>query len=116
MRLIGYLVAATVIIRLVLNHRVIGYEGEVAEFFSWVIYGCGLPAAALFGASRLFGDARRDPLATLCEAGAVGFGFLMVAAAQGLDRRHPLLGRIRPLRPGGAVSLVAVGGGAAAAA
>jgi uncharacterized membrane protein len=27
----------------------------------------------------LFGDARRDPLAALCEAAAAGFGFLMVA-------------------------------------
>jgi uncharacterized membrane protein len=44
-----------------------------------VIYGYGIPAAAFFAASRLFGDARRDPLAASCEAAAVAFGFLMVA-------------------------------------
>jgi uncharacterized membrane protein len=58
---------------------VIDYQGSVAGLFSWVVYGYGVPAAAFFGASRLFGDARREPLAALCEAGAAGFGFLMVA-------------------------------------
>jgi len=79
MRLIGWLVAAVVIVRLVLNYQVIDYQGGVGELFSWVIYGYGLPALAFFGASRLFGDPRRDPLATLCEAGAAAFGFLTVA-------------------------------------
>jgi uncharacterized membrane protein len=79
MRLIGYLVAAAVIVRLVLNHRVIDYEGEVAGLFSWVVYGYGLPALAFFGAARLFGAGRRDPLVALCEAGAAGFGVLMVS-------------------------------------
>jgi uncharacterized membrane protein len=78
-RLIAWLVAAVVIIRLVVNYRIIDYEGSVAGLFSWVIYGYGLPAAAFFGASRLFGQGRRDPLVALCEAGAAGFGFLMVA-------------------------------------
>ena len=77
-RTIAWAVAAVVIVRLVANHRVIDYEGSVAGLFSWVVYGYGVPAAAFFGASRLFGDARRDPLAALCEAAAVGFGFLMV--------------------------------------
>ena len=78
-RTIAYAVAAVVIVRLVANHRVIDYEGSIAGLLSWVIYGYGVPAAAFFGASRLFGDARRDPLAALCEAGAAGFGFLLVA-------------------------------------
>jgi uncharacterized membrane protein len=78
-RTIAWAVAAVVIVRLVANHRVIDYEGSIAGLFSWVIYGYGVPAAAFLGASRLFGEARRDPLAALCEAGAAGFGFLMVA-------------------------------------
>jgi uncharacterized membrane protein len=78
-RTIAWAAAALVIVRLVLNHRVLDYEGDIAGLFSWVIYGYGIPAAAFFAASRLFGDARRDPLAALCEAGAAGFGFLMVA-------------------------------------
>jgi uncharacterized membrane protein len=78
-RTIAWAAAALVIVRLVLNHRVLDYEGGVAGLFSWVLYGYGIPAIAFFAASRLFGDARRDPLAALCEAGAAGFGFLMVA-------------------------------------
>ncbi|MHA1527891.1 MAG: DUF2339 domain-containing protein [Alphaproteobacteria bacterium] len=78
-RTIAWAVAAVVIVRLVANHRVIDYEGGVTGLFSWVVYGYGVPAAAFLGASRLFGDARRDPLAALCEAGAAGFGFLLVA-------------------------------------
>ena len=78
-RTIAWAVAAVVIVRLVANHRVIDYQGAVAGLFSWVVYGYGVPAAAFLGASRLFGEARRDPLAALCEAGAAGFGFLMVA-------------------------------------
>jgi uncharacterized membrane protein len=78
-RTIAFAAAAVVIVRLVLNPEVIDYQGGVAGLFSWVIYGYGIPAAALLGASRLFGDARRDPLAALCEAAAAGFGFLMVS-------------------------------------
>jgi uncharacterized membrane protein len=78
-RTIAYAAAVVVIVRLVLNPEVIDYKGGIAGLFSWVIYGYGIPSAALAGASRLFGDARRDPLAALCEAAAVGFGFLMVA-------------------------------------
>ncbi|HUS54956.1 MAG TPA: DUF2339 domain-containing protein [Thermohalobaculum sp.] len=78
-RTIAYAAAALVIVRLVLNPEILDYHGSVAGLFSWVIYGYGIPAAAFLGASRLFGDARSDPLAALCEAAAVGFGFLMVA-------------------------------------
>jgi uncharacterized membrane protein len=78
-RTIAYAAASAVIVRLVLNPEILDYKGSIAGLFSWVIYGYGIPAVAFFGASRLFGDARRDPLAALCEAAAVGFGFLMVA-------------------------------------
>ena len=78
-RTIALAAAVVVIVRLVLNPEVLDYEGSFAGLFSWVIYGYGIPAAAFFGASRLFGDVRSDPLATLCEAAAAGFGFLMVA-------------------------------------
>ena len=78
LRTIAYAAAAVVIVRLVLNYRIIDYEGGVAGLFSWVIYGYGIPAVSFFAASRIFGDARRDPLAALCEAGAAAFGVLMV--------------------------------------
>ncbi len=76
LRVIAFSAALAVIVRLVLNPNIVGYSDGIV---SWVIYGYGIPAAAFFGASRLFGDARRDPLAALCEAAAAGFGFLMVA-------------------------------------
>ena len=79
LRVIAYAVAGAVIVRLVLNVNVIGYEGGIPGVFGWVIYGYGFPAAAFLLASRRFGDPRRDPLAALCEAGGVAFAFLMVA-------------------------------------
>ena len=78
-RAVAYLVVAAVVIRLVLNDNIIDYQGSVLGPFSWVVYGYGLPALAIYVASRLFGDPRTDMLAGLCQAVAAGLAFLMVA-------------------------------------
>ena len=79
LRAVAWLAAATVVVRLVLNPAVIAYEGGVGDLMSWVAYGYGLPAIAFLLAARLFGDARTEPLAALCEAAAAAFGFLAVS-------------------------------------
>jgi len=78
-RAVALSAAVAVIVRLVLNWQVIDYSGGVGGLVTWVTYGYGVPAAAFLGASRFFGDSRRDPLAALCEAAAAAFAFLMVA-------------------------------------
>ncbi len=79
LRAIAFTVATAVIVRLVLNWNVLGYGDGGAGVVSWVIYGYGVPALAFAGAARLFGDARHDALAALCEAGAAAFAVLTVA-------------------------------------
>lgn len=79
LRPVAWLAAGTVLVRLLLNPAILDYQGGIPGLLSWVVYGYGLPAAAFLGAARLFGEARRDPLAALCEAGAAAFAVLAVA-------------------------------------
>ncbi|ARE38611.1 hypothetical protein RGUI_0470 [Rhodovulum sp. P5] len=92
---IAMVMAGVVLVRLVANPAVLDYQGGVAGLFGWVIYGYGLPAAAMTGAARLFarGDGgHRVPLVILCEILALGFAFLMVA----LQLKLWTSGTIRP--------------------
>jgi len=70
---------AVVAVRLVANPWVLDYEGGIPGAFGWVVYGYGLPAAAMVAAARLFGGDRRELTVTLCEIAATAFAFLMVA-------------------------------------
>ncbi|MBK0398051.1 DUF2339 domain-containing protein [Limibaculum sp. M0105] len=79
LRLVGYLAAAAVICRLVLNYQIIEYQGSVGGLFSWVVYGYGIPGLAFIAAARFFRRDKPDPLVTLCEIAATAFLFLMVA-------------------------------------
>lgn len=82
LRAIAVVMAGVVLVRLVANPAILDYQGGIAGLFGWVIYGYGLPAAALIGAARLFSRTemgRHDPLVILCEILGLGFGFLMVA-------------------------------------
>lgn len=79
LRALTLLLASVVILRLVLNPALLDYEGTVFGTFHWVLYGYGLPALAMWLASRLF-RAGGDALAgTVLEITAAGFTFLMVA-------------------------------------
>ncbi len=79
LRLIAFAAAAVVIIRLVLNYRIVDYDAAGGGMFGWVIYGYGIPAVAFIYAARLFRRGPSDPLATLCEIAGIGFAFLLVA-------------------------------------
>ncbi len=76
---IAVVLLAVVAVRLVANPRVLDYEGGFLGAFGWVVYGYGLPSAAMVAAARLFGGDRRDLTVTLCEIAATAFAFLMVA-------------------------------------
>ncbi|MBK1634192.1 DUF2339 domain-containing protein [Rhodovulum adriaticum] len=79
---IALIMACIVLVRLVANPAILDYEGGIAGLLGWVIYGYGLPAAAMIGAARLFArgaGGTRDPLVLICEVLGLGFGFLMVA-------------------------------------
>ncbi|MGC9418564.1 MAG: DUF2339 domain-containing protein [Rhodovulum sp.] len=81
-RAVAALTAGVVLVRLLLNPAILDYQGGVAQLFGWVIYGYGLPAAAMAGAARIFArgpEGPRAPVALLCEILAAGFAFLMVA-------------------------------------
>ncbi|TCP42920.1 DUF2339 domain-containing protein [Rhodovulum marinum] len=81
-RAVAALTAGVVLVRLVLNPAILDYRGGFANLVGWVIYGYGLPAAAMAGAARIFArgpEGPRAPVALLCEILAAGFAFLMVA-------------------------------------
>ncbi len=78
-RAVIYIAIAVVAIRLIFNYRILDYEGGAFLAFNWVLYGYGLPALALYLATRFLGDAKSDPLAALCRIMAIVFAFLMVA-------------------------------------
>jgi uncharacterized membrane protein len=78
-QLLAALVAATVLVRLVLNYSVLGYPVSPTPLLNWVLYGYGLPAASFAGAAWLFRKSTRGLLVTLLDAGALVFGVLLVS-------------------------------------
>jgi uncharacterized membrane protein len=62
-----------------MSPAVIEYDGGVAGLFGWVLYGYGIPAAALWRAGGILRRGGPDPLAVICQTAAVAFGFLLVA-------------------------------------
>lgn len=78
-RAIIYPALAVIVVRLVLNPQVIEYQGGVAGLLSWVVYGYGMPAVALWFAARQLRADGPNLLATLCKSAAVGLAFMMVA-------------------------------------
>ena len=89
-RALAAVLAVVVLARLALNPYVLDYAVGTMPGFGWIIYGYGLPAAALYAAARGFapsGDAR---LVTLLEAGALALGVLFCS----LEIRELVAGRI----------------------
>lgn len=78
MRRVAAIAVAVVMARLALNPFVLTYDGAGFLAFSWVIYGYGLPALALFLAARRFLAGGRDLTVDMAEAGAAALVVLMV--------------------------------------
>lgn len=85
LRILAGALGAMVLTRLLLNPWVLGYPVGDAPIVNWVLYGYGLPAAALVLAGWLY---RREPNGILsrevCESGAVLLGLALIA----LEVRH----------------------------
>ncbi|WP_071675696.1 DUF2339 domain-containing protein [Nioella nitratireducens] len=79
LRALTLVLASVVVLRLGLNAELLDYTGTVFGTFHWVLYGYGLPAVALWLASRLFRAGGDDLTGTVLEIAAAGFAFLMVA-------------------------------------
>lgn len=79
LRALTLALTVVVIVRLVANPAVLDYQGTVLGTFHWVIYGYGLPALALWLASRLFRAGGDEMAGTVLEIAAAGFAFLTVA-------------------------------------
>ncbi|MBN2906369.1 MAG: DUF2339 domain-containing protein [Rhodobacteraceae bacterium] len=96
LKAVAVVMAGVVLVRLVANPQVLEYQGDLLGMFGWVLYGYGLPGAAMLAAAHLFGkgpQGARDPLVTLCEVLGAGFVFLMVA----LQLKLWTSGTIRPV-------------------
>ena len=82
LRVVGAMIAGTVMVRLVANPNILDYSLTGAPLFSWILYGYGVPALAFFGAARLLRGYKGRlvaPLIALLQAGAVAFAVLLIA-------------------------------------
>jgi uncharacterized membrane protein len=70
--------AATVLVRLLLNPETLNYSLSDTLIFNWLLYGYGVPAAAFVIATRQFGSRADDLLVKVLEAGSVIFSVLLV--------------------------------------
>jgi len=79
MRAFALAVATAVLLRLVLNPYVLDYEATAQGGAHWVLYGYGVPAAAFWLASRMFGKRGQDRAVVALEGGALVFALLLVS-------------------------------------
>jgi uncharacterized membrane protein len=89
-RRVAWTAAGVVLVRLVLNHNVLGYPAGVVPGLGWMIYGYGLPAVAFLWAAARFRRHEDGALVRLLEAGALAFITLLVT----LEIRHLVAGDI----------------------
>lgn len=77
-RWLAMLVAGVVLVRLVLNYKVLNYPVGELPGLNWLLYGYGIPAAAFYYSARRFRRAADDNLVAMLEAGALAFFVLLV--------------------------------------
>jgi uncharacterized membrane protein len=114
LRWVAFGLAATVLVRLVLNPYVLDYPLGPTLILNWILYGYGVPAAAFIVATRQFGDSKDDGLVWLLEAGSAVFLLLLLT----LELIHAMYGRltmgwIDDFGPGAALFALWLGFGAA---
>src|SRR5690606_23895703 len=94
LRKVALALAATVLVRLVLNPEILDYPLGARPGLNWLVYGYGVPAVAFFVAARWFRRTADDLLVMVLEAGALAFAVLLVTMeirsliAGSLDSRH----------------------------
>ena len=92
---VAFVVAGIVLVRLIVNYRVLDYPIVGYPGLNWLIYGYGVPAVAFFAAARTFRRKSHDTLVTLLEAGALAFTVLFIS----LEIRHLMSGGRLDLPP-----------------
>src|SRR5690606_35390458 len=79
LRWVALVLAAIVLVRLVLNWNVLGYDDGRPPLFGWILYGYGLPALLFFEAARRFRRHEDDLLVAVLEAGWIAFVVLLAS-------------------------------------
>ena len=95
LRRVAFVVAGIVLVRLIVNYRVLEYPIVGYPGLNWLVYGYGVPAIAFFTAARMFRRKSDDVLVTLLEAGALAFTVLFIS----LEIRHLMSGGRLDLPP-----------------
>jgi uncharacterized membrane protein len=90
LRKVALALAVIVLVRLVLNYRVLDYPLGAVPGLNWLLYGYGVPAAAFFIAARWFRRATDDLLVLVLETGALVFAVLLIT----LEIRSLVAGRL----------------------
>ena len=88
LRRLAFVLAGIVLVRLIVNYRVLDYPMVGYPGLNWLLYGYAVPAVAFFAAARVFRRKADDTLVTLLEAGAVAFTVLFFS----LEVRHLMSG------------------------
>ena len=79
LRRVAFALAGLVLIRLVVNYRVLDYPIVGNPGLNWLVYGYGIPAIAFFAAARMFRRKAEDALVTVLEAGALAFTVIFIS-------------------------------------
>jgi uncharacterized membrane protein len=77
-RYAAWVAAGLAMARLLPGPWILDFPIGTTPIFNWLLYGYGVPLAALAGAAWLFRRQLDDALVTVLEAGAVAIGFLLV--------------------------------------
>ncbi len=78
-RFVALVVATALVVRLAFNPAVLAYYETAFLGRHWVIYGYGVPAAALYLGARLFARQDDDRLVQVLDGGALAFALVLVS-------------------------------------
>ncbi len=78
-RFVALVFATALMVRLVFNPAILAYDHEAFLGRHWVLYGYGVPAAALYAAARLFERQRDDRLVQVLDGAWLAFALIMVS-------------------------------------
>ncbi len=78
-RFVALVFATALMVRLVFNPAILAYYHDAFLGRHWVLYGYGVPAAALYAGARLFERQRDDRLVQVLDGAWLAFALIMVS-------------------------------------
>ena len=78
-RFVALVFATALAVRLVFNPAILAYSHEAFLGRHWMLYGYGVPAAALYAGARLFERQRDDRLVQVLDGAWLAFALIMVS-------------------------------------